>query len=293
LAWKEFCLLKPRVLAIIELQMKKRQKKVVAALDGKVKANKIRLDQALVMRGLVAEREKALALIMAGEVWVNGQMQAKADYQVAAENTIAIQKKYPYASRGAFKLEKAINTFAIKVSGLKIIDLGISTGGFSDYLLKCGAAAITGVDVNTAQVDYNLRRDARLHLLKKNARFLKKEDIPFEPELIIMDLSFISITMILPVLTVFAKAKILALVKPQFEAAKGQVGKGGVIREPEKRLAIVLKLKKQIENMNFVVSGFTSAGLKGKKGNQEYFFLLEHGKKKSIDDTMISDAAEI
>jgi 23S rRNA (cytidine1920-2'-O)/16S rRNA (cytidine1409-2'-O)-methyltransferase len=267
---------------------------VPAAANKKTKIQKkIRLDQALVMRGLVAEREKALALIMAGEVLVNGQVQAKADSQVKVADVIAIQKKYPYASRGAFKLAKAIDTFAIAVPGLKILDLGISTGGFSDYLLKCGAAAITGVDVNITQVDYNLRQDPRLHLLKKNVRFLKKEDIPFEPELIIMDLSFISITMVLPVLTVFAKAKILALVKPQFEAAKGQVGKGGVIRDPEKRLAILLQLKKRLENMNYAVSGFTKAGLKGRKGNQEYFFLLEYGKNRSIDDTIISDAAEI
>jgi 23S rRNA (cytidine1920-2'-O)/16S rRNA (cytidine1409-2'-O)-methyltransferase len=267
---------------------------IPAAADKKAKIQKkIRLDRALVINGLVAERKKALALIMAGEVRVNGQVQNKADRQVSVADIIAIQKKYPYVSRGAFKLAKAIDAFAIAVPGLKILDLGISTGGFSDYLLKCGAAAIIGVDVNISQVDYNLRQDARLHLLKKNVRFLKKADIAFEPELIIMDLSFISITMILPVLTVFAKARILALVKPQFEAAKGQVGKGGVIRDPEKRLAIVLQLKKRIENMNFTVSGFTRAGLKGKKGNQEYFFLLEYGKNKSIDDTMISDAAEI
>jgi 23S rRNA (cytidine1920-2'-O)/16S rRNA (cytidine1409-2'-O)-methyltransferase len=254
---------------------------------------KIRLDQALIMRGLAADRKKAVALIMAGEVRVNGQVQAKADRQVTDEDIIAIQKKYPYVSRGAFKLAKAIGTFAIPVRGLKILDLGISTGGFSDYLLKCGAAVIIGVDVNISQVDYNLRQDPRLHLLKKNVRFLKKEDIPFEPELIIMDLSFISISTILPVLAVFDKAKILALVKPQFEAAKGQVGKGGVIRDPEKRRAIVLQLKKRIESMNFAICGFTSAGLKGRKGNQEYFFLLEYGKKNSINDTMISDAAEI
>ncbi|MEI6613345.1 MAG: TlyA family RNA methyltransferase [Chrysiogenales bacterium] len=274
--------------------MKKTSEVVLSGGLPKVKVmKKIRLDQALVMRGLVEEREKAVALIMAGEVRVNGQVQAKADCQVAVADIIAIQKKHPYVSRGAFKLAKAIGAFAIAVPGLKIIDLGISTGGFSDYLLKCGAAAISGVDVNTSQVDYGLRQNPRLQLLKKNARFLQQSDIPFEPDLIIMDLSFISITKILPVLTVFAKAKILALVKPQFEAAKGLVNKGGVIRDPEKRLNIVLQLKKRIENMNFAVSGFTSAGLKGKKGNQEYFFLLEYGKKKSIDDTMISDAAAI
>jgi 23S rRNA (cytidine1920-2'-O)/16S rRNA (cytidine1409-2'-O)-methyltransferase len=212
---------------------------------------------------------------------------------VTAGDAIAIQKKHPYVSRGALKLIKAINVFAIDVPGLKILDLGISTGGFSDYLLKCGAAVVCGVDVNTSQVDYCLRQDPRLQLVKKNARFLLKEDIPFEPDLIIMDLSFISITMILPVLSVFAKARILVLVKPQFEAAKGQVGRGGVIRDPETRRNIVLQLKKQVENMGFAVSGFTTAGVKGKKGNQEYFFLLDYGKNKSIDDTIISDAAEI
>jgi 23S rRNA (cytidine1920-2'-O)/16S rRNA (cytidine1409-2'-O)-methyltransferase len=130
-------------------------------------------------------------------------------------------------------------------------------------------------------------------LLKKNARFLKKEDIPFQPDLIVMDLSFISVTKVLPVLAVFAKARILVLIKPQFEAAKGLVGRGGVIRDEPERLRIVLQLKKRIEKMNLAVSGFTPAGIKGKKGNQEYFFLLDYGKKKSIDDTIIQHACEI
>jgi 23S rRNA (cytidine1920-2'-O)/16S rRNA (cytidine1409-2'-O)-methyltransferase len=263
-----------------------------AAKKAKIK-NKTRLDEALVSRGMAAARDEAAALIMAGEVRVNGQVQDKADRPVGREDAIVIQKKYPFVSRGAFKLAKAIDAFAIVVPGLKVLDLGISTGGFSDYLLSRGAAAIAGVDVNISQVDYGLRRDPRLLLLKKNARFLKKTDIPFEPDLIIMDLSFISITMVLPVLAVFAKAKILALVKPQFEAAKGQVGRGGVIRDAETRKDIVLQLKKRIQDMDFAVSGFTRSGLKGKKGNQEYFFLLEYGKNNSIDDTMIGDAAEI
>jgi len=114
-----------------------------------------------------------------------------------------------------------------------------------------------------------------------------------KPDLIIMDLSFISITMVLPVLSGFAKAKILALVKPQFEAPKPLVGRGGVIRDAGTRLDVVLALKQRIENMGFAVRGFTPAGLKGKKGNQEYFFLLEFGKKKSIDDTMIRDEAAV
>jgi 23S rRNA (cytidine1920-2'-O)/16S rRNA (cytidine1409-2'-O)-methyltransferase len=149
------------------------------------------------------------------------------------------------------------------------------------------------VDVNISQVDYGLRQNPRLHLLKKNARFLKKDDIPFEPDLIIMDLSFISITSVLPVLAVFRKARILTLVKPQFEAPRGSVGKGGVVRDREQRRHILLKLKHEIENMGFAVLAWTTAGIKGRKGNQEYFFLLQNGKKKSLDDKMISDAHEI
>jgi 23S rRNA (cytidine1920-2'-O)/16S rRNA (cytidine1409-2'-O)-methyltransferase len=261
--------------------------------DAMKKQNKIRLDQALLLLGMAPARNKAQALIMAGEVRVNGQVADKPDRPVAAADAIEIKSKHPYVSRGAFKIEKAIREFAIGVRGLKVLDIGISTGGFSDCLFQCGAAEICGVDVNISQVDYGLRQDPRLHLLKKNARFLKKEDIPFQPDLIIMDLSFISITRILPVLAVFAKTRILSLIKPQFEAPKGSVGKGGVVRDREQRLQILLKLKHEIESLDFAVLGCTPAGIKGKKGNQEYFFLLQHGKKYSIDDKMISGANEI
>jgi len=254
---------------------------------------KIRLDEALIARELANGAGKAAALIMAGDVFVNGQLQIKADHPVSAADAIAVRSRHPFVSRGAFKLAKAIEAFAIAVAGAKVLDLGISTGGFSDYLLKCGADRVCGVDVTISQVDYNLRRNPRLTLVKKNARFLQPQDVPFEPDLIIMDLSFISIAAILPVLTGFAKARILTLVKPQFEAPKPLVGRGGVIRDASTRLDVVRGLKKRIENMGFAVRGFTPSGLKGKKGNQEYFFLLEFGKKKSIDDTMIRDEAAV
>jgi 23S rRNA (cytidine1920-2'-O)/16S rRNA (cytidine1409-2'-O)-methyltransferase len=254
---------------------------------------KIRLDQALLSRDMAPTRDKAQALIMAGEVRVNGQVQAKADHQVDAADTLEIYRKYPYVSRGAFKIEAAIRDFNMVVTGMKILDIGISTGGFSDFLFRHGADEICGVDVNVSQVDFGLRQNPRLRLLKKNARFLKKEDVPFDPELIIMDLSFISITKILPVLAVFPHAKILALIKPQFEAARGKVGKGGVVRDRKQRLEILLKLKNQIEGLDFSVLGCTLAGIRGKKGNQEYFFLLQHGKKNSIGDKIISDVQEI
>lgn len=257
------------------------------------KQKNVRLDQALLQHGLAPALDRARALIMAGEVRVNGQVADKPDRLVAAGDAIEIKQSHPYVSRGAFKIDQAIREFAIEMQGLKVLDIGISTGGFSDRFLQGGAAAICGVDVNISQVDYGLRRDPRLHLLKKNARFLKKEDIPFEPDLIIMDLSFISITKVLPVLAVFAGARILSLIKPQFEAPKGSVGKGGVVRDREQRLRILLKLKHEIENLDFAVLGCAPSGIKGKKGNQEYFFLLQGGKKNSIDDRMITDALEI
>jgi len=254
---------------------------------------KNRLDQALLLRGLAQDLKEAQALIMAGEVRCQGQAVTKADRRVAASDALDIIRNRPYVSRGAFKIEKAIREFSIEIPGLKVLDVGISTGGFSDFLLQRGAGAICGVDVNISQVDSNLRRDPRLHLLQKNARFLKKEDIHFEPDLIIMDLSFISITKILPVLAVFAAARILALIKPQFEAPRWWVGKGGVVRDREKRLQILLALKKKIEDLDFAVLACSLAGIKGKKGNQEYFFLLQSGKKNSIDDKIIKDVHEI
>jgi len=257
------------------------------------KQKKKRLDQALLLKGLARDLKEAQALIMAGEVRVNGQVATKPDRPLAAGDDIQVKKSHPFVSRGAFKIEKAIREFAIEVPGRKVLDIGISTGGFSDCLFQCGADEICGVDVNISQVDYGLRQNPRLRLLKKNARFLQKEDIPFAPDLIIMDLSFISIAKILPVLAVFPQAKILSLVKPQFEAPKGSVGKGGVVHDREQRLQILLKLKHEIESLDFAVLGCVPSGIKGRKGNQEYFFLLQSGKNNSIDDKMITHAHEI
>jgi 23S rRNA (cytidine1920-2'-O)/16S rRNA (cytidine1409-2'-O)-methyltransferase len=259
----------------------------------KMGLKKNRLDKELVERGLTVSREKGVALIMAGEVVVDGQIVYKADRQVTADSTIEIKKRYPYASRGGIKIEKAFERFAIDTKGLKAVDIGISTGGFSDYMLQHGAARVTGVDVNIDQVDYRLRQDGRLSLLKKNARFLERGDIDYEPDLITVDLSFISVTKVLPVLKVFKEAKILCLVKPQFESEKYRVGKGGVVRDSERRLNILLTLKNRIEALGYGVLAFTEAGVKGRKGNREYFFLLGYGNKVSIDDKIVADAIKV
>lgn len=257
------------------------------------KLKKTRLDDEVVKRGLVSSREKAGAFIMAGEILVYGQVVYKADTKVTDGTTIEIKEKFPYASRGASKIDAAFKEFDLSVKGKKVLDIGISTGGFTDYMLQHDAERAAGVDVNIQQVDDKLKQNPKLTLIKANARHLEPGHIPFEPDLITMDVSFISVTKILPALSLFRKAKVLTLIKPQFEARRENVAKGGVIREEETRTEILLELKKKIQQLNFAVIGVTPAGVAGKKGNLEYFFLLEYGKKESISDTMVTHATKI
>jgi len=259
----------------------------------KGEGKKERLDDALLRRGLARDLKQARALVMAGEVRVAGRRADTAALKVAAGQAVALAARSPFVSRGALKIARAVEEMAIAVPGLRVLDLGISTGGFSDFFLQRGAAQVLGVDVTVSQVDERLRREPRLRLLEKNARFLAREDVPFEPDLVVMDLSFISITAILPVLRPFARARILALVKPQFEAPRGRVGRGGVIREADARRDVLLRLKRRIEDLDFAVLAWCPAGVRGRRGNQEYFFLLGLGKNSSIDDTMIADAETV
>ncbi len=261
-----------------------------------VKEEKNRLDKEMADRGLVPSLEKAKALIMAGEVLVDHQVVYKADKAVTADQTIEIKEKFPYVSRGALKIEKALQDFSIDIKGKKVLDIGISTGGFTDFMLKNGADRVVGVDVNIQQVDDRLKQNKRLKLIKANARNagdLTADKIGFEPEVITLDVSFISVTKILPALSQFPGARLVVLLKPQFEADPKTVGKGGVIRDKAKRLQVLLGLRQRITDLNFPVLAFTSAGIKGRKGNREYFFLLEYGKKPSIDDTIITHEIEI
>lgn len=254
-------------------------------------AERKRLDLAVVERNLAPSREKAQALIMAGEVWIDGQPCLKADRKVAAENEVTVRRRYPYASRGAYKIAEALTAFALDVRGLHVLDIGISNGGFADYLLQMGAGGVTGVDVNIAQVDERLRRDPRVTLIEKNARLLTAADFPHVPDLVVMDVSFISVGKILPALTIFPAARFLVMVKPQFEAERGQVGKGGVIRDPERVEEILSRLRRDFSVLGFHEIGMTPAGIKGKKGNQEYFFLLRCGAAGENDGTISADEA--
>lgn len=251
-------------------------------------SGKERLDLSLVQRGLAPSRDKAKALIMAREVLLNGQVESKADKTVFPEDRLEIREKYPYVSRGAFKLEAAVNRFSMPMEGMRVLDVGVSTGGFCDYLLQHGASGVIGIDVNIRQTADSLRADPRVTLVEKNIKHLGPDDLPYPPDWVVIDLSFISILKALSVLVFLQDVPILGMVKPQFESPKGQVGKGGVVRDPRKVERILQTLTREMEALGYGVLGLEPAGIKGKKGNQEYFFLLRYGHPSRIDDTIIT-----
>lgn len=256
-------------------------------------AQKIRLDNELVRRGEFISVEEALPFIMAGEVLVNGDVVYKSDHNVSIDDEITIKKKFEYVSRGAYKLKKALKDFKISVKDRKVIDIGISNGGFADLLLQKGADMVLGIDVNINQVDYKLRKNSRVSLMKKNARYLKVDEIDFKPELITIDVSFISVIKILEALREFGPVDIVSLIKPQFEVSKKGSEKGGVIRSDKKRIEILLDVKHKAERTGFSIIDFTSSGIQGRKGNLEYFFYMKYGKNRSIDDKIIKNDIKI
>jgi 23S rRNA (cytidine1920-2'-O)/16S rRNA (cytidine1409-2'-O)-methyltransferase len=197
---------------------------------------KTRLDRLMTERGLAESREKAQALIMAGEVRVNGQKAAKPGQPVETDCTVEVLSRPPYVSRGGFKLAGALRDFAIDAAGKVCLDIGSSTGGFTDVMLQAGAARVHAVDVGAGQLDWKLRTDSRVVLHEGiNARSLKPEEIGEPVDLITCDVSFISVTLILPAAAALLRpaGQMVILIKPQFEVGKGQVGKGGIVRDPE------------------------------------------------------------
>jgi len=246
--------------------------------------NRKRLDMAMVDRNLAPSRDKARAMIMAGEVLLGERVVFKPDHRVSPEDSIVIKARYPYVSRGAFKIERAFREFGLSPRDLRVVDIGISSGGFTDYMLQRGAASVTGVDVNIKQVDQAIRIRPEVRLIEKNARFLVPEDIGFEPDLFTIDVSFISVLRVLEALRRFPRTRVLALVKPQFEADRHRVGKGGVVRDDLLRSRILEDLKNKIETLGFRLLAMTEAGIRGRRGNQEFFFLLESGNRPINDD---------
>mgnify|MGYP004702743973 CR=1 FL=1 len=239
---------------------------------------KIRLDRLLVERGLAESREKAQALIMAGEVLLDGVKAAKSGQMAAPDATLEVLARPPYVSRGGYKLAGALDHFSLSVEGLVCLDVGSSTGGFTDVLLQRGAARVHAVDVGAGQLDWKLRNHPRVVVHEGiNARELAYGQIGEPADLAVMDVSFISATLILPALVPLLRpeGKMVILVKPQFEVGKGQVGKGGIVRDPELHRAACARVAAAVEQAGFRTSLIESPIL-GAEGNKE--FLLYAGR---------------
>ena len=237
-----------------------------------------RLDIEMTRRGLAESRESARRLIMAGRVRVNSRPAAKPDLKVAAEANIDVVAGGPeYASRGGFKLAAALTHFVIDVAGKLALDVGASTGGFTDVLLRAGAAHVIALDVGYGQLADPLRRDPRVSVIDRtNIRYLDVAALPYRPDLVTIDVSFISLKLVLPAVIRLTAipATIIALIKPQFEIGKGMVGKGGIVRDPGDRAAVVNDVLDFAAGLKLASSGFIESPIKGAAGNQEYLTLL-------------------
>ncbi len=239
--------------------------------------NKERLDLIIVDNGLVKSRERAKALIMEGKVIVNGITITKAGTLVNRDSEIALKGDIPYVGRGGLKLKAALDFFHIDPGDKVIMDIGCSTGGFTDCVLKENARRVYAIDVGYGQIDWSLRQNPKVILLEKtNIRYLEKEKIPEPIDLIVIDVSFISLTKVLPVCLEFLdnKGEILALIKPQFEVGKEMVEKGGVIKDEAKRTRAVENIRAFAELHGLKTLGIFESPVHGQKGNIEYFIYL-------------------
>ena len=239
---------------------------------------KQRLDRLLVERGLAESREKAQALIMAGEVLVEGQKAVKPGHSVDDSSKIEVTGRAQYVSRGGLKLAAAIEGFTIDVRGKVVMDVGASTGGFTDCLLQHGASRVHAVDVGTGQLDWKIRTDPRVLVQNGiNARHLRLEDIGEPVDLITCDVSFISVTLILPAVTPILRPEgaMVILIKPQFEVGKGQVGKGGIVRSPELHREACVRVETAVKSLGFETSLMESP-ITGAEGNKEFLLYARH-----------------
>lgn len=242
---------------------------------------KERIDKLLVENGLAETQEKARALVMAGVVLVNEWRVEKPSQEFFPEDAVRIKGKShaaKFVGRGGLKLEKALKVFHIQPNEYVCLDVGSSTGGFTDCLLQNGAKKVYAVDAGTNQIVWRLRTDARVEVRENtNARHLKPEDFAEKFDLIVVDVSFISITKIFPALPPLLKekGKIIALVKPQFEAKRSEIGEGGIVREPETHRRIVREVNQAADRSGLTVSGSTESPILGAEGNKEFLVLYE------------------
>ena len=259
---------------------------------------KERLDKLLVEKGLVKSRERAKALIMAGKVLVDGKVVDKAGAQVPPEAKIEVKgEDIPYVSRGGLKLETAIKEFGLSVEGFTCLDVGASTGGFTDCLLKHGAKKVYAVDVGRGQLDWKLRNDERVISIEGfNARYLTEKEVPEKVDLVVIDVSFISLTKILPVVKEFLKpeGKIVALIKPQFELTKKEVDRGkGVIKDPELHKKAINKILSFSREIGLYPENLTLSKPRGPKGNKEFLVLLsQNPQDDKVDEEKVEKAVK-
>lgn len=239
---------------------------------------KVRLDKIIYERGLVESREQAKRLILAGLVLVHDQKEDKAGTLIAEDADIRLLgHEHPYVGRGGVKLAHALQEFQIDPSGKIAIDVGASTGGFTDCLLQHGVQKVYAVDVGYGQLAWKLMNDLRVISRERtNVRYLTPEDFPEQMDIAVIDLSFISITKILePVQHLLhPDAEVIALVKPQFEVGKGEVGKGGIVKSPEKHQRVLQEVREYAEGLGFQFKGVTESPIKGARGNTEFFMYL-------------------
>lgn len=250
--------------------------------DRKKKPGRIRLDQALVERGLAESRSRAQAAIMAGLVFSGGRRLDKAGQMIAADQAIELRgKPHPWVSRGGVKLAHALTTFGISPAGLVCLDIGASTGGFTDVLLQNGAAKVYAVDVGEGQLDWRLRNDPRVVVLEKtNARHLTQAEIPESPGLLVCDASFIGLETLLPAPLALLRpgARAVVLIKPQFEVGRDRVGKGGVVRDPELHREVCARiLAWWTARPGWRLLGLEPSPIFGPEGNREFLLAMEYG----------------
>jgi len=252
-----------------------------------------RLDTLLVERGLADSRSRAQGLILSGSVRVGDRVVTKAGSRVAPDEPLAVERRDGFASRAGEKLDSALDEFGVSVSGRTCLDAGASTGGFTDVLLRREASEVLAVDVGYGQLDWSLRNDPRVVVMERtNVRHLTGDGLPLDPDLLVADLSFISVTVALEGLfsTTPSLREAVLLVKPQFEAGPELVGRGGLVRDPEVHAAVIRRVAQFFDSLDFGAVGVTRASVAGRRaGNREYPLHLVRGEKTALDEGRIGE----
>ncbi|MFN7827694.1 MAG: TlyA family RNA methyltransferase [Acidobacteriota bacterium] len=248
----------------------------------KIKAGRERLDKLMVTRGLAETRTKAQALILAGQVYSGEKRLEKAGLEVPLETELTVRETMPYVSRGGLKLAAALDHFGVDPTDQLCLDIGASTGGFTDCLLQRGAASVVALDVGHGQIDWKLRQDPRVEVRENvNARYLTPDDFTTRFNLVVADVSFISLTRILPVVPALLQpgATVVTLIKPQFEVGREEVGRGGIVRSETAQLRVVQEIEQFVLSLGWQIAGVIDSPIHGADGNREFLGCFMGGFK--------------